>query len=127
MALTYSRKKILVVDDENLIRWSLCMTLQGEDFEVHLAESAETAMDLARQFEFDLIITDYRLEKEDGLAFTQRIKNISPETKVFILTAYGTQELRTKAEELGVEAFIDKPFDMSFLANEVKKHLAVAS
>lgn len=103
------------------------MTLQGENFEVHLAESAEVAMELAKQFEFDLIITDYRLEKEDGLAFTQKIKSHSPDTIVFILTAYGTQELRTRAEELGVEAFIDKPFDMSFLANEVKKHLAVAS
>jgi DNA-binding response OmpR family regulator len=125
--LELSRKKILIVDDENLIRWSLCMTLQGENFEVHLAESAEVAMELARQFEFDLIITDYRLEKEDGLAFTQKIKSNSPNTIVFILTAYGTEELRTRAEELGVEAFIDKPFDMSFLANEVKRHLAVAT
>ncbi len=103
------------------------MTLQGENFEVHLAESAEVAMELARQFEFDLIITDYRLEKEDGLAFTQKIKSNSPNTIVFILTAYGTEELRTRAEELGVEAFIDKPFDMSFLANEVKRHLTVAT
>jgi DNA-binding response OmpR family regulator len=99
------------------------MSLQGEDFEVHLAESAETAMSLAREMEFDLIITDYRLEKEDGLSFTERIKNSSPDTKVFILTAYGTDELRTKAQKLGVEAFIDKPFDLSFLTSEVKKHL----
>ena len=125
--MPYSRKKILVVDDESLIRWSLCMTLQGEDYEVHLADSAEAAMDLAREIGFDLIITDYRLEKEDGLSFSEKIKEISPHTKVFILTAYGTEELRSRAREVGVEAFIDKPFDMSFLTSEVRKHLAVAS
>ena len=102
------------------------MTLQGEDYEVHLAESAEDAMDLAREVSFDLIITDYRLEKEDGLSFTEKIKSSSPGTKVFILTAYGTDELRSKAQSIGVEAFIDKPFDMSFLTNEVKKHLAAS-
>jgi DNA-binding NtrC family response regulator len=123
---TCSKKRILVVDDENLIRWSLCMTLQGEDYEVHLAESAESAMDLTSDLNFDLIITDYRLEKEDGLAFTEKIKCNSPNTKVFILTAYGTEELRSKAQELGVDAFIDKPFDMSFLTDEVNRHLAAS-
>jgi len=102
------------------------MTLQGEDYEVYLAESAESAMDLTSETNFDLIITDYRLEKEDGLTFTEKIKCNSPDTIVFILTAYGTEELRSKAQELGVEAFIDKPFDMSFLTDEVNKHLAVS-
>jgi DNA-binding NtrC family response regulator len=123
MTLTCSRKKILVVDDENLIRWSLGMILEGEDFEVHLAESAECAIGLAEAIHFDLIITDYRLENVDGLEFTERVKSISPGTKVFILTAYGTEELRSRAIELGVVAFFDKPFDMSHLTQEVKKHL----
>lgn len=123
MAAKYSRKKILIVDDENLIRWSLCMTLQGEDYDVHLADSAEAAMDLARKLDFDLIITDYRLKNENGLTFARRIREISPRTKVFMLTAYGTDELRERARELGVDAFIDKPFDVSFLTREVNKHL----
>ncbi len=121
--MTTCRKRILIVDDENLIRWSLCMTLQGEDFEVHLAESAEEAMELTKEIDFDLIITDYRLENIDGLRFAERVKTLSPDTKIFILTAYGTKDLRLKAKEVGVEAFIDKPFDMSLLTKVVKKHL----
>ena len=103
------------------------MTLQGEDYEVHLAESANAALNLADQFEFDLLITDYRLEDIDGLRLTEQVKQNSPRTKVFILTAYGTKELRLQAEQLGVEAFFDKPFDMPALTREIKRHIGTSS
>lgn len=122
--LTCSRKRILVIDDENLIRWSLCATLEGENYEVHIADSAETATELTRDMDFDLIITDYRLEKENGLEFSRKIKSRSPNTIVFMLTAYGTEELRSRAVGIGVEAFFDKPFDMSSLTKEVKRCLS---
>jgi len=122
--LTCSRKRILVVDDENLIRWSLCATLEGEDYEVHIADSAESAVELTRNMNFDLIITDYRLEKENGLDFSRKIKSRFPSTIVFMLTAYGTEELRSRAVGIGVEAFFDKPFDMSSLTKEVKRYLS---
>ena len=126
MTLTSTRKKILVVDDESLIRWSLGITLQGEDFDVHLAESAEAAISMTESVEFDLVITDYRLEHSDGLAFAEQVKAHSPNTKIFLITAYGNAELRSRARALGVEAFIDKPFDMSQVTSEVRKHLQPA-
>ena len=107
-------RRVLVVDDELLIRWSISEGLVRAGFEVVEAEDARGA--LAR-FEpgasaIDAVILDLRLPDSADLGVLRRIRELSPDVPVIMMTAYGTAETTEDALSLGAWHVVSKPFDV---------------
>jgi DNA-binding NtrC family response regulator len=113
---------ILVVDDEQLIRWSLATRLTEEGY--RLVEAATAAEALARAREgVDLVLLDYRLPDSDGLAVLKQIKEIDPDTLVILLTAYSSVDTAVEAMKHGAYHYANKPFNVDEIAILVEKAL----
>ena len=102
---------ILVVDDEELIRWSLEQILTGEGHRVVVA--ADGAEALARMEEAlpDLCLLDLKLPDIDGLQLLPRLRARAPGLQVVVMTAYGSAEIEREARALGAIDFLRKPVD----------------
>jgi two-component system, NtrC family, response regulator AtoC len=107
-------RRALVVDDELLIRWSLCETLSDRGITVAEAEDGKGAVraltDCAELP--DLVLLDFRLPDSNDLNLLSRIISLVPDGRVILMTAYGTQELADAALERGAFKVIHKPFEM---------------
>lgn len=116
-------KKILIVDDEETLTFSLYQAFikAPYDCEVVTASSGEEALEKFDDSYFDLVITDIAMPGIDGLELLSIIKSRSPETRVIIITAYGTDEREERAYKIGADKYIEKPFDISELRNLVFK------
>ena len=113
---------VLVVDDEQLIRWSLTERLNAEGYRVVEAETAAGA--LAKHDEgVDLVLLDYRLPDGDGLSVLKRIKERDPDTLVILLTAYASVDAAVDAMKHGAYHFANKPFNLDEIALLVEKAL----
>jgi two-component system, NtrC family, response regulator PilR len=102
--------KILVVDDELSMREFLAILLEGEGYQVDQAEGAEDALQLMAQGKYDLVVSDVSMPGLDGIQLLTRIKSLSPETAVLMITAYSTAEQAVEAMKLGAYDYIGKPF-----------------
>ncbi len=113
--------RVLVVDDEPLIRWSLSEVLGARGCHVVEAGDARGVRKVVREMplDFDVVLLDYRLPDSDGLSLLPLIRQQSPDAQVILMTAFGTQELVRDALELGACRVIGKPFDMEELADLV--------
>ncbi len=113
---------VLVVDDEELIRWSLRERLQGEGYEVLEAGTGEEAL---RQFKegVDLVLLDYRLPDTDGLAVLRELKKLDPDVLVILLTSFVSVETAVEAMKLGAFHFANKPFNLDDVAATVGRAL----
>jgi len=117
------RQKILVVDDEQLIRWSLEQNLKKQGYEVFTAGSGEEALRLVREELPELVLLDIQLPGINGLETLERIKEHDEEVTVIMVTALGVLETAVKAMRLGAYDYINKPFNLDELAIVIKKAL----
>jgi DNA-binding NtrC family response regulator len=113
---------ILIVDDEQLIRWSLGERLAREGYRIVEAETAAQAVDRAREG-IDLVLLDFRLPDADGLEVLKRIKQAHPDILVIMLTAHSSIEMAVEAMKYGAYHFASKPFDVEEVALLVEKAL----
>jgi two-component system response regulator PilR (NtrC family) len=109
--------RVLVVEDELLIRWSITETLAHAGHTVIEAADGATAIralenDAGR---IDAVVLDYRLPDSDDLTLLSTIRRLSPASAVIMMTAFGTPEMTKGAVDLGVHAVLHKPFDMHHL------------
>jgi len=112
------RLRILVVDDETLIRWSLVETLSDAGFDVITATDAQSALQVVASAPapFDVVLLDFRLPDSSDLTLLSQLRRMSPATRIILMTAYGTPEVIQGALDLGAYRVISKPFDMSALS-----------
>ena len=115
-------KRILVVDDEKTILLSLSYALKADGIEVITCNKAEWAEKALQNYFFDLVITDVRLSKngpENGLDILELTKKKHPNSKVIVMTAYGSDDVQLKAKELGADFYFDKPIDLEQLLDSI--------
>jgi two-component system, NtrC family, response regulator PilR len=123
-------EKLLVVDDERSMRELLELVLKREGYAVHTAENGTRALELIRQNVYDLIISDVKMPDINGIDLLARVREISPETMVIMITAFATVDTARRAFKLGAEDLVikDAGFDVEELKVSVgkvleKKHL----
>lgn len=117
------RNKILVVDDEHLIRWSLEQNLKKQGYEVVTAGDGEDALRLAREEQPDLVLLDIQMPGINGIETLEKIKEYDEEIVVIMVTAHGGLETAVNAMRLGAYDYISKPFNLDELSIIVKKAL----
>ena len=111
---------VLVVDDEPLIRWSVCEVLDESGHKVAEARDGAAALrELSEGARFDVIVLDYRLPDSNDLRLLETIRRLTPKSAVIMMTAFGTPEMVAGALALGVFKVLAKPFDMNDLARLV--------
>ena len=119
-----SRKNtILVVDDEQITRMNLEHVLSKEGYEVSTADGGTQALDFLKDKTVDLVITDLKMDKIDGMALLERIKATSPSTEVIIISGYATVLTAVDAIKRGSFHFISKPLKLDDIRETVKKAL----
>ena len=102
-----AKPTLLIVDDEKPTRDGLRAALE-ERFEVYVAEDAASAMSLLERERFDVVLTDFRLPKEDGMKLIARAKSLSHPPVCILMTAYGSEELAVEAMKRGADDYIAK-------------------
>lgn len=117
------RHKILVVDDEHLIRWSLEQNLKKQGYEILSCGSGEEALRLLQEETPDLMLLDIQLPGISGVEVLERAKEIDEDLIVIMVTAIGVLETAVNAMRLGAYDYINKPFNLDELAIVIKKAL----
>ena len=108
--------RVLVVDDEQSMRELLAIMLRQAGYEVTVADGGEAAVDrLSKGESFDLVVTDLRMRKVDGLAVLKAAKEFAPRTVVLVVTAFASTETAVEAMKLGAYDYVTKPFKLDEL------------
>lgn len=116
-------KKIIVVDDEQIICNMAKKILQIEGYEVDTFTDSVLALDAIRKNQYDLIITDLMMEQVSGMDILREVNRRSPQTKVIMLTAYATMETTIEAIREQIFDFFPKPVKIEDLKRSVKRAL----
>jgi DNA-binding response OmpR family regulator len=114
---------ILIVEDESATAWALEEGLSDEGYSIATVDSAEKALVAERARHADLVITDLRLPRMDGLELVRRLKGRKHDVPVIVVTAYGSRQTLKDLEEAGIHACFPKPFRMEQLRKSVKAAL----
>jgi len=118
-----SQKRILIVDDEEIIRYSLINILRGYGYDAVDVSSGEEAVKLLGEQKFHLILSDLVMEGMDGLGLLENVKLVSPSTIVILITGYGSLKTAVSALRLGAYDYLLKPCDEEELIYRVKRAL----
>jgi len=117
------KDKILVADDEQSMREFLDIMLKKEGYKVSLASNGEEVIKLIEKDIFDLVLMDIRMPRLDGIAALKKIKTVSPETIVIMITAYASADTAIKAMKEGAYDYITKPFKVEEIKLIIKNAL----
>ena len=108
-------KKILIVDDEKNIRTTISAYLLSLGHEIEIAVNGQEALDKLKDSKYDLILLDIKMHIVNGIQVLQEMRRIENETRVIMMTAYGTIENAVESMKLGAVDFISKPFTLENL------------
>ncbi|MCU4138090.1 MAG: sigma-54-dependent Fis family transcriptional regulator [Thermodesulfobacteriota bacterium] len=115
--------KILIVEDERVTLRNLEYVLKKEGYDVVGTTSGSNALKLLQEENFDLILTDLKLEKVDGIEILEKCKTISPDAEVIIITAYATISSAIESMKKGAFYYLPKPFKLEEVKKLVKEAL----
>jgi DNA-binding NtrC family response regulator len=118
-----ANERVLLVEDEKLIRWSIRERLKEEGFRIFEAETGAEAFRFLEEEDADLLVLDYRLPDTTGLKILERVRVEMPEISVVMMTAYGTVENAVQAMKLGAFDYLTKPVNLDELSVVVEKAL----
>lgn len=105
-----AQPRILVAEDDKMMRSLLAKVFEQERYEVRVAGDGPTAIDLARREAFDVVLTDLKIPLRDGLEVLRAVKSARPETEVIVMTAFGSVETAVTAMKQGAYDYLSKPF-----------------
>lgn len=116
--LKNSHSRVLIVDDEALIRWTLTETLGERGYQVTEATDANEALAAITNAgePFDVVLLDFRLPDSSDLRLLEKVRELAPGTQVIMMTAHNCPELALGAEALGAYRVINKPFEVDNIA-----------
>jgi two-component system nitrogen regulation response regulator GlnG len=115
--------KVLIVDDEQSVRYSFKKLLGTSNYELIEASNAETALATFNREKPNLVILDIEMPGKDGIQVLKELKEISPLTPVIIITAYGSGDRVIKAMKYGAYEYVEKPFDIPRLISIIDEAL----
>ena len=121
-----SKGKILLVDDDPGLLRLLSIRLRAERYEIEAVESAHKALAVLNRFRPDLVITDLRMDKMDGIGLLKELQTRSPGLRVLIITAHGTIPDAVTATQSGAFGFLTKPIDKDELMETVERAMKVS-
>ncbi|MEW5869845.1 MAG: response regulator [Chloroflexota bacterium] len=107
--------RILIVDDDRYMASTLIDILNMQGYHTELAYSPEDALELARQAEFDCVISDIVMQGMSGVALCAALRQLQPEMVVILMTAYASEQQSAKGLEKGALAVLNKPLDLAHL------------
>jgi len=111
---------VLIVDDEQEIRDSLSEVLTDENYLTYTAENGEVALSMLEEQHIDIVISDIKMPKMDGVTLLQKIKEQAPDTFVILITSYGSTETAIEAMRHGAIDYVLKPLDFDELIMRIK-------
>jgi len=117
------KKRILVIDDEPGVCASIELVLE-DDYQVTIVHTAQEGLIVLAEHQPDLVLLDIQLPDMDGVTALEKIKNHYPQLKVAIVTACRAEEVPQRAQELGVDDYLIKPFEIKDLKERVARLLA---
>jgi len=115
------KKKVLLLDDEPIVCERLQPALEKIGFYVETFTESQKAIDRFAEEKFDVLVTDLKMQKPDGLDVMNFVNQQSPTTKVIIITGFATADTATQAMKSGAVDFIAKPFKISQLRDLIVK------
>jgi len=119
-------RRLLIVDDEETIRWALRELLIGEGFEVHLAADGRQAAALLERMDFDLLITDLKMPGRSGVEVIREARRQNPNTGIIVLTGYASVDTAVEALRLRAWYYLIKPCEASVLCERVRAFFQAA-
>jgi ATP-dependent Lon protease len=118
-----SQHKILVVDDEKITRQNLEHVFKKDGYHVDTASNGSEALDFLKKTAFDVIVTDLKMGKVDGMAVLEKAKDVNPSTEVIIITGYATVSTAIEAMKKGSYHYLTKPLKLNEIRSVIQKAL----
>ena len=113
-------EKVLLVDDEEDFLEIMAERMRARDMDVRTCTSADEALQIIKDENFDAIILDFMMPGMDGMRALKEIKSKSPESQIILLTGHATIEKSVEAMKLGATDFLEKPADLKKLEKKIK-------
>ena len=115
------KTNILILDDEAIVLKRLGPSLEKAGYEIEVFSQSSDASNRIKEKDFDIVITDLKMEGLDGMQFLTRVKERSPRTEVIVITGFATMETAKESFQKGVFDFLAKPFKLGEILETVKK------
>ncbi len=115
--------KILIVDDDKLIRWSLKEIFSQEGYVVDAVATAKDALKQAKNITYELIFSDLEINDENGIEMLRKARAFQPKAKIIIVSALTKQQIEPKLGNLCIFSIIEKPFRSEQIKTSVKEAL----
>jgi len=122
-----NKTPILIVDDEPIVRESLRDWLLDVGYEVQTAQTGEEGLEILENQDIGLVILDVRLPGKTGIRVLEEMKQMKPDIKAIVITAYASPQMRDEAMKLGALQYMTKPIAPDRLEKLVKKALSEAA
>jgi DNA-binding NtrC family response regulator len=113
--------KVLILDDETIVGERLKASLERAGYSVDAFSSSKNALDKLREEEFDILVTDLKMNSPDGMEVLRTAQQIRPGIKSVVITGFATKATAEEAKQSGAVEFIAKPFKISHLKDLLKK------
>ena len=125
--MTSKNKTILITGDDESLRRVIEYNLSNKGYRLLLANNGEEALNIFKSEDVDVVVTDIKMEKMDGLELLEEIKRLDKNTLVIMITAYGSIDTAVRAMKLGAYDYIIKPFNRDELQILIEKALYLQS
>jgi len=115
------RTSILILDDEPIVSRRLQPSLEKKGYEVETFTESMKALQRLRERDFDIVITDLKMEGVDGMQILAEVKKRSPRTEVIVITGFATMQTAKESFQQGVLDFLAKPFKLGEIAEVIRR------